>query len=283
MCLFTCLVIRAVHLEVAHHMDTDSFLMCFQRFTSSRRHPLAVFSDNGTNFVGAERELREAVTKLNSTVIQKELAAKNIEWHFNPPLAPHHGGSWERLVRSAKSSLKLALLNQSVNEEMFLTVVKNVEGILNARPLTHLGMDPNDQEPLTPNHFLLGGASPYTTLVWVDDSETCSRKKFRRLQALLNNFWERLMTEYFPVLTERGKWQHKKENLAVGDIVMVIDPASPRGTWPIGHIIKIFPDENGTVRTVRVKTPSGENDRPIVKLVLIETEAEEINFISYLV
>ena len=96
MCLFTCLIVRAVHLEVAHHMDTDSFLMCFQRFTSSRRHPLAVFSDNGTNFVGAERELREAVTKLNSTVIQKELAAKNIEWHFNPPLAPHHGGSWER-------------------------------------------------------------------------------------------------------------------------------------------------------------------------------------------
>ena len=101
-CLFTpvYLTTRAVHIEVVRSLDTDSCLVAINRFIARRGKPTTIISDNGTNFVGSARELKEYINSWNQDQITSELAQKHIVWKFNPPGAPHFGGVWERLVRS---------------------------------------------------------------------------------------------------------------------------------------------------------------------------------------
>ena len=104
--LFTCLTTRAVHIEIAHSLDTDSYLMAMRRVMARRGRPAHIWSDNGTNFVGAEKELREAMRRLDSERVSNQLSVDEIQWHFNSPSSPHFGGASERLVQSAKRALK---------------------------------------------------------------------------------------------------------------------------------------------------------------------------------
>ena len=154
-CIFTCLTMRAVHIEVSQDLTTDSFLMAISRFISRRGAPTEVYSDNGTNFKGAECELKKALKMWNQSRITESLRKRSIQWYFNPPQASHQGGVWERMIRSVRKILRALLGNQIVNDETLLTVMAEVEKILNDRPLTRLSEDPNDLEPLTPNHLLL--------------------------------------------------------------------------------------------------------------------------------
>lgn len=114
-CLFTCLNSRAVHMEMAYSLDTDSFISVMSRFESRRGVPASYYSDNGTNFVGAQRELKECLNRLDQTAITGHLIRKGVEWHFNPPSAPHFGGSWERLIRSAKKRARTYLEGPSLD------------------------------------------------------------------------------------------------------------------------------------------------------------------------
>ena len=104
--LFTCLVSHAVHLEIAYGLDTDSFLNVFYRMTNQRGLPVEMLSDNGTNFVGGERELRELIEKLDAEKIVASGADKGLQWNFNPPLAPHFGGVHESMIKSVKKAIK---------------------------------------------------------------------------------------------------------------------------------------------------------------------------------
>ena len=110
-CIFTCLNTRAVHLEVVDSLDTGSFLMTFHKFADLRGRPVHLYSDNGTAFVGANGELRAAVKNLKSDQISKTLADRSIQWHFSPPLAPHHNGAVERIIKDLKRTLYA--MNQS--------------------------------------------------------------------------------------------------------------------------------------------------------------------------
>lgn len=112
--------------------------------------------DNGTNFVGAEKELREALKRLDSEWIGDQLSDEIVQWQLNPPSSPHFGGAWKRLVQSAKRALKAVVGNQCVNNETLLTFMAEVESLMNGRSLTHVSSDYRDEEALTPNHFLLG-------------------------------------------------------------------------------------------------------------------------------
>ena len=112
-CIFTCMTSRAVHLEVAHALTVDSFLNAFRRFLSRRGKVHTLFSDNGTNFVGAEKELRRALYEWNNNFLAEQLRQRGIRWQFNPPSASHMGGVWERLIRSAKKTFNALLLQQS--------------------------------------------------------------------------------------------------------------------------------------------------------------------------
>ncbi|XP_032228575.2 uncharacterized protein LOC116612042 [Nematostella vectensis] len=159
-CLFTCLQMRAVHLETAHSLDTDSFIMALRRFRARRGNPVRIMSDNGSNFVGAERELRDALQELSQERIADELSVHGVKWDFNPPDGPWFGGAWEALVKSTKRTMRVMLGNVLTVDEVFRTVLAGAESILNSRPLVYGGSVsfPTDVSVLTPNHFLHGCA-----------------------------------------------------------------------------------------------------------------------------
>ena len=158
--LFTCLVTRAVYLDLAASLSSDDFLLLLRRFIALYGKPKRMYSDNGTNFVGAERELREAVEALHQSDQLHQLAKMEaIEWHFQPARTPHFGGAHESLVRSTKRAMYAALdsekgVHRYPTEDTLRTILFEIAGLLNARPLTCSSPDPADVRPLTPNDFL---------------------------------------------------------------------------------------------------------------------------------
>ena len=172
-CLFTCLSMRAVHIEISHSLDAESFLCAFGRFVSRRGQPSEVYSDNGTNFTAIHSVLKEQFEKLRAkssqSLVKDRLRKQYIEWHFNPPAASHMGGVWERLIRSIRRILKALLHEKIVNDEALLTFMAEVERILNDRPLTRRENHPDEFEPLTPNKLLLLRSNEQTPLgTWVN-------------------------------------------------------------------------------------------------------------------
>ena len=268
--LFTCLITRAIHLEIAHSLDTDSFLMAFWRFADRRAFPTEVFSDNGTNLKAGEKEILALIRELNQHKIGASLASRNIAWHFSPPSAPHFGGVWERLVQSAKTALNSILNNRSISDEVLSSAIVGVESLLNGRPLTHIAVDPREPEALTPSHFLLGRAGVSVQPDLSQEYLEPSLKTWRASQTVTSHFWRRWMREYVPSLIERRKWITSSRNLAPDDIVIVADPQSRRGEWPLGRIVEVHPGPDGVVRSAVVKTQYGMYKRPVVKLCLLE-------------
>ncbi|XP_071504209.1 uncharacterized protein [Diadema antillarum] len=269
-CLFTCLNCRAVHLEVANTLDTDSFINALRRFISRRGKPSKIISDNGSNFRGAERELRENLESLSQTRVTNFLAEQGIDWNFNTPTASHMGGVWERMVRSVRKILTCLLGQQIVNDEVLSTLMAEVESILNARPLTQLNLDPNDDEPLTPNHLLImrkGSSLPPGVF---DQKDAYGRRRWRQVQYLASVFWKRWQREYLLLLQERQKWNAPRRNLAVNDLVLVADEITPRGQWPLGKVVEVYPGKDGHVRQAQVRVGTRFFKRPIAKLCLLE-------------
>ena len=126
-CLFTCLTVRAVHIEIEPKLENDCSLNAIRRFIARRCKPVKMISDNGTNFVGAEKEQAEYLVAWNKRQIDKHLIQQGIRWKFKPPAAPHFGGVWERLVRSCKKAMYAVLGNRSVTEDVLSTTMCLVE------------------------------------------------------------------------------------------------------------------------------------------------------------
>ena len=267
-CLFTCLHMRAVHLEVAHSLDTDSCIMALRRFQARRGAPVCVMSDNGTNFVGAERELREALEDLDQEKITNELTARGVRWIFNPPAAPWFGGAWEALVKSVKRAMKVVLGDVLMVDEVFLTVIAEVEAMVNSRPLVYGGSSdsPTDLSVITPNHFLHGRASSN-----VSPGEFNQRDS----QFLADQFWCRWSKEYVPQLVKRSKWNVAHRNLRSGDLVLIVEKEAPRSQWRLGRVIAPIASEDGLIRSAEVLTKSGTLTRPVGRLALLEAFNEE--------
>lgn len=149
-CIFTCAVYRAVHLELASSLSVEEFIQCFRRFVTRRGRPRRVYSDNGTNFTGTARALRN----LDWQKIAKHSSVSQIEWHFNPPSAPWWGGWWERLIGVLKTILRKVLGKACLSYESLTTILCDAEALINARSLTYMSDDPSDLKPLTPAMFL---------------------------------------------------------------------------------------------------------------------------------
>ena len=158
-------------MEVAHSLDTDSFLLTFLRFVARRGCPKIVYSDNGTNFRGAESIVRQCLQAWNQDKIIRTLGDKGCKWKFTPPKASHCGGIWERMIRSVRRILLSLLSSQLTTDEVLLTTMCEVERILNDRPLTMVSNDPNDLGALTPNHLLLLKGAPTSMLVEIKLTE----------------------------------------------------------------------------------------------------------------
>ena len=233
-------------------------------------NPKALYSDCGSNFKGAKKELKECIKALNQTEIGEYAAQNSMEWHFNPPDAPHMGGAWERLIGCVKVALRTLLKERSVTDFQLMTLLTEVETIVNSRPLTAVSDDINDMEALTPNHFLLGRANKYVPMGDFTDNDLCSRKRWRQVQVLSDHFWRRFRREYLPCLTKRVKWTTEQRNAEIGDLVLLVDANVPRGQWRMARIANVIPGDDGIVRVAEIKTSTGNLLRPVSKLCLLE-------------
>ena len=268
-CIMSCMVTRAIHLEKLDCLETNSFINAFRRFVARRGVPKKVFSDNGTNFVGGEKEMRLSMQDISPDKVQEYAVRNNIDWHFNPPTAAHMGGVWERMVGAVKKVFKAILSNVQLTDEILETLFVEVESILNGRPLTKLSDDPSDATPLTPNHLLLLREGPS-----LPPGEFSKHDEFRRrrrhVQHLANVFWKKWVRLYLPILQRRDKWHTVQPNLGVGDLVLIADENTPRNLWPLGLVDSVYHGRDGLVRTVKVRTHSTLLVRPITKLVMLE-------------
>lgn len=270
--LYTCLATRAIHLEVAQSMDTDSFLNSMRRFIARRGVPEVMRSDNGSNFVGGCKELREAISGWNKSQIHEFLLQRNVKWLFNPPSGSHFGGVWERCIRTVRKILVALMKEQPLDDEGLTTLMCEVESIVNGRPITKSSDDPSDSEALTPSHLLLLRSGPRLPPGVFRKEDGYSRRRWRQVQYLADVFWRRWIREYLPQLQERQKWTYPSRNFAVDDIVLVDDDRVPRSSWPLGRIISVRKNSTDEhVRSVTVKTRTSQYDRPVDKIVLLES------------
>ena len=270
--LFTCLVSRAVHIEIANSLETDSFLNALRRFIARRGPVREIRCDNGTNFVGAERELREALKEMNHDELTEKLRQQQIDWKFNPPAASHMGGVWERQIRTVRRILATLLHEHTgrLDDESLHTLLCEVESIINSRPLTVISSDVKDPLPLSPSQIL----TMKTSVVLpppgqFQHNDVYMRRRWRRVQYLCNLFWSRWKKEYLPTLQQRPKWNQPKRNMEVHDVVLIKDENVSRNDWSMGIIAKVEPDSKGFVRSAVVKTQTSELRRPVHKLVLL--------------
>lgn len=270
--IFTCLTTRAIHLELCENLTTDSCILAIRRFMARRGEPETILSDNGTNFKGAEREIRQSLAEIEHDVITSTLAKRQVTWKFNPPHAPHMGGTWERLVAPVKKAISLAIGSSKhpPSQEVLQTVLAEAEHLVNSRPLAEVS-DAN--EVLTPNHFLIHRQSGLQAPGTFTDRDLVLRKEWRKSQRLTDIFWKKWLQFYAPTLKHRPKWQCNNPNIKIGDRVMIVDPNLERNTWPIGRVVELYPGKDGKVRVAQVRTEDEYKvfKRPVAKLIVLRT------------
>lgn len=270
LCIFVCMVTKAVHLEVVTDLTTDGFIAALTRFVSRRGLCSDLYSDCGTNFTGADATLRRLIdTQVNSTsaqeVIHRFTTPRGISFHFNPPAAPHQGGLWESAVKSAKYHLKRVMGDTVLTLPEFITLSTQVEAMLNSRPLTPLSSDPSDLTALTPGHFLIGTALAAIPERNVSEVPLNRLKHWQLTQSFHQRIWQRWSLEYIHMLQQRSKWTSSKNNIKIGDLVLVHTPSAPL-TWPLARVTGTHPGKDGIVRVVDLKTATGHLTRPVVKI-----------------
>ncbi|XP_065091275.1 uncharacterized protein LOC135712245 [Ochlerotatus camptorhynchus] len=244
--LFVCQTVRAIHLEVANSLSTESCKMAVRRFIARRGAPQEIYSDQGTNFQGSSNDLKREIAQINIS-LANTFTNRNTSWRFNPPSAPHMGGSWERLVRSVKVGLGTLSTSRNPDEESFCTILVEVEAMVNSRSLTYVPVSAEHEEALTPNHFLMlsssGVVQPAKQPV---DVATTLRTNWGYVQACLDRFWTRWIREYLPTLSRRTKWFIEVKPVQAGDLVIVMDEAI-RNSWIRGRVLKTHPGKDGRI------------------------------------
>ena len=278
--VFTCLTSRAIHLEMAHSLSTDSFLNALRRFMCRRGQVKLIRSDNGTNIRSGEKELNAAIREWNHIKIESWMRQHCIDWKFQPPSASHFGGVFEREIRTIRKVLNALLKEQPLrlNDEHLNTLLCEVENILNNRPLTEQTSTINDPTPLTPNHLLLNSGVTFPPGVFTKSSNYATRR-WKQIQYLADLFWTRWRKSYLPLLQIKQRWHTDSYNYKVGDLVLLTDVLLPRSQWCLGKIVEVYPDNKATVRVVKVKISktrdsgmgTSELVRPVTKLILIKS------------
>ena len=274
--LFICMVTKAVHIELVSDLSSSSFLAALRRMAARRGTPKHIYSDNGTNFVGANKILQEEqqqFERIFSDTFYREIAEMSIEWHWNCPSWPSAGGIWERSIRSLKQHLKRVIGEQALTFEEYSTILAQIEASLNSRPLCPISEDIDDIDFLTPAHFLTTRAG-----LTVIDTAQDARTRWHLVNKTFQDIWKRWKAEYLSQLSIRSKWSKPQKNIEIGDMVTIHDDNLPPGRWPVGRVVEVHPGKDGAVRVVTLKTKNGFIKRPIIKLSILpiaENEAKK--------
>lgn len=280
-CLYTCCVVRAVHLDVVPNLTSEGFMRSFRRFTARRGIPSTIVSDNGGTFKPASREITSI---LNHPDVKQFFAGRRITWIFNLAKAPWWGGFFERLVKSTKRCLKKTIGGAKLTYEELLTVTAEVEMILNSRPLSYVSTEDLD-EPLTPSHLLTGRRllslpdqnSSESSDYEADLDANDLTRRMKHLSNVMNHFWNRWREEYLLELRESHRFNKTDGSgtVGLGDIVVVHDESRPRGLWRLARVEKLITGADGSTRGAVVRVSSRKRrpttiKRPVQRLYPLE-------------
>ena len=274
--IFTCCVTRSIHVEIVYKMDANALINAITRFTSRRPGVTSFISDRGTNLIGADRILRQEMELWRNSSVNA-LAEKGLEWSFIPAGTPSYGGVWERCVGLLKRHLVSATKGDVLHVDTFNTIIIEIEGILNRRPLTPMSTDPSDTEAITPAHILYPStfAHSSTTIVPPNGDASAFRNSWKQAQSRINAFWKIWSTEYLALLHARSKWRQTKRDLKEGDLVILVDESVKRNDWRMARVLSTEGSGNH-VRRAKVKRSDGKillKDR--TKLVHLEIDDEK--------
>lgn len=275
--VFVCMSTKAIHLELVGDLTSEAFIAAFKRFVSRRGQCSNIWSDQGRNFVGADKELKAAWTEANlvfENEIFNKMALEGTQWHFIPAYSPNFGGLWEAGVKSVKHHLKRILTTNLTYEEM-TTVLCQIEACLNSRPLSPIDdSDPDSIEPLTPGHFLIGEAPIVVPSPDFKDVKVNNLSRWQYTQKLLGDFWRRWQQEYLSRLQQRPIWLKKIEELKIGDIVLIKTDGLPPGKWSLGRVVDKHPGDDSHTRVYSVKSGTTVVKRSITKLCPLPIDTE---------
>ncbi|KAL1247062.1 hypothetical protein QQF64_022438 [Cirrhinus molitorella] len=257
--MFSCMASRAVHADIVEDLSTAGFLKAYQRFTALRGHPRKLWSDQGTNFVGARpvlQELYEFLSNIDKDHVQKKAVVKGTDWTwvFHPADSPHRNGAAEAAVRVLKRALSSVGKECNLTALEFQTLLYLAANLSNERPIgARSQVQDETVEVITPNSLLLGRAGPsgdsrgfeYPTYPFV---------RLRAIQIEVDKFWKRWSQLAGPNLYIRQKWHAPARNVAVGDLVWLADQNALRGQFRLGRVVEVCPDARGVIRDVKVTT-----------------------------
>ena len=265
--VFTCTATRAVHWEIAYNMETSGFFDAFNRFLARRGPVTDVYSDNGTNFVGANRELKELVQQLPNDELQEYARKHKFDWHFQPPNSPHFGGIHESMIKSGKKAVRAIIGNSELTDIELMTAFALAEDLINSRPLMFMTDDPGDFRVLTPAMFLHGRLSGQTFPDVIDTTAFDPRNRWRYVQRCLSEVWKRWIKELLPSLGPRQKWIADNRDYQVGDQVLIVSKDLPRYKWKPARITATYPGRDNRTRVVDVESEGGNFQTSVHRLI----------------
>jgi hypothetical protein len=273
--LFTCLSVRAVHIEVVDEMSSSAFINALRRLIAIRGPVKMYRSDRGTNFVGATDHIGVDVINVEDGDTKDFIAKTNSVWVFNSPHSSHMGGIWERMIGVSRRILESMLSNtHTLTHDVLATLMAEVSAIINSRPIVPVSTDPECPEVLSPSALLTMKLDLDQQPVDEMSLKDLYKDQWKRVQYLANQFWLRWRKEFLQSLQTRPKWHHDQSPLKVNDIVLLRDYDVPRNCWPKGRVNKIFPSTDGKIRKVELCIINAEGKqsflvRPIVEMVLL--------------
>ncbi|XP_037811344.1 uncharacterized protein LOC119603398 [Lucilia sericata] len=206
-CLFVCMVTKAIHLEAVSDLSTNAFLAAFKRFESRRGACSDIYSDCGTNFGVASKELQILYNRNIKSLpndLRQALSLNCTNWHFIPPASPNFGGLWEAGVKSVKHHLKRITNNRLLSFEELATLLCQIESCLNSRPLCPLSSDPSDFDALTPAHLLVGEPLQCVQKETLLDQNINHLTRWKSVELLKQHFWKRWYREYLKDQSRNG-------------------------------------------------------------------------------
>ena len=248
-CLFTCAVTRAVHLELTSSLTQSEFLMALRRFAARRGLPTTIYSDNALTFRGADM------------LLQRYFGHLAPKWKYIVPRSPWWGGWWERLVRSVKVGLRKSLGTRCLARAELETVLIEVESCVNSRPLTQVTDSVDSPSPLTPSHFLKGRGVGFQARVLEDPEAVSGRllsERARVRERRLNRFWVVWSDEYLRNLPPSVRKFTSHGKLRPGSVVLIREEHVPRMKWVLGTVTKLYPGRDGVARSAEVRTQGGQ-------------------------
>lgn len=285
--IFVCMCSRAVHIEIVEDLSSNAFINCYERFVCTRGPCTRLYSDNGTSFVGAQKEIKEAFEIFRAPENIERLAREGTQWTFMNPASPHQGGIYEAAVKSAKHHLTRIIGDHCYVASDYLTLLKRIEAMLNSRPLYAPTDDPMDAPVITPAHLAIGRQIVCPPPINPPSQTNFTPQRVRKEQLKMTElFWQRWSADYLSTLIQRKKWKKVEKNAEIGQVVLVMDNNLPPARWLIGKIVRLLPSKDNLIRSVEIEVASKNNSgekykkkttkltRAIQKICILPTEAE---------